>query len=71
MRTGPLRNDAALELKQDSELLICHDQAEGEDGRISTTYPEMYRFVSPGNRVLLDDGRLEAEVVAIEGRDIR
>ena len=71
MRTGPLRNDAALELKQDSELLICHDQAEGEDGRISTTYPEMYRFVSPGNRVLLDDGRLEAKVVAVEGRDIR
>ena len=41
------------------------------DGRISSTYPEMYRFVSPGNRVLLDDGRLEAEVVAVEGRDIR
>ncbi len=71
MRTGPLRNDAALELKQDSELLICHDQAEGEEGRISSTYPDMYRFVSPGDRILLDDGRLEAEVVAIEGRDIR
>ena len=71
MRTGPLRNDDALELKQDSELLISHDQVEGQDGRISSTYPEMYRFVSPGNRLLLDDGRLEAEVVAIEGRDIR
>ena len=30
MRTGPLRNGAALELKQGSELLICHDQAEGQ-----------------------------------------
>ena len=71
MRTGPLRDAAALELKQDSELLVCHDQVEGQDGRISSTYPEMYRFVSPGNRLLLDDGRLEAEVVAVEGRDIR
>ena len=71
MRTGPLRTGAALELKQGSEILICHDQVEGQDGRISSTYPEMYRFVSPGNRVLLDDGRLEAEVVTVEGRDIR
>ena len=30
MRTGPLRTGAAaLELKQGSELLICHDHAEG------------------------------------------
>ena len=71
MRTGPLRDGAPLELNRDSELLICHDQVEGQEDRISSTYPEMYRFVSPGNRVLLDDGRLEAEVMTIEGRDIR
>ena len=71
IRTGPLMDGGPLELKQESEIVIDHDLLEGGDGRISSTYPDIYRFVSPGNRVLLDDGRLEAEVLAVEGRDIR
>ena len=71
IRTGPLKGRGPLELPQGSDLLIVHEQVEGEDGRISSTYPDIHRFLEPGNRILLDDGRLEAEVLAVEGQDIR
>ena len=71
IRTGPLGDGGPLKLKQGSEIVISHEPIEAEEGRISSTYPDIYRFLAPGNRVLLDDGRLEAEVLAIEGRDIR
>ena len=71
IRTGPLRGGGPLELRLGQDLLIVHESVEGEEGRISSTYPDLYRFLAPGNRVLLDDGRLEALALAVEGRDIR
>ena len=71
IRTGPLKGGGPLELRLGEDLLIVHEPVEGEDGRISSTYPGIHRFLEPGNRILLDDGRLEAEVLAIEGSDIR
>ena len=71
IRTGPLKGRGPLELRLGEELVILHELVEGEAGRISSTYPDIHRFLSPGDRVLLDDGRLEAEVLAVEGRDIR
>ncbi|MCY4625621.1 MAG: pyruvate kinase [Chloroflexi bacterium] len=71
IRTGPLKGGGPLELRLGAELLITRDAVEGEAGRISSTYPDIHRFLAPGDRVLLDDGRLEAEVLAVEGQDIR
>ena len=71
IRTGPLAGDVPLELKHGSELVIVHQPILSEAGRISSTNPDIYRFLSVGNRVLLDDGRIEARVLGIEGRDIR
>ena len=71
IRTGPIKGRGPLELRLGEELVILHEPVEGEVGRISSTYPDIHRFLAPGDRVLLDDGRLEAEVLAIEGRDIR
>ncbi len=71
IRTGPLKGRGPVELRLGEELLILHDLIEGEAGRISSTYPDIHRFLAPGDRVLLDDGRLEAEVLAVEGQDIR
>ncbi|MCY4085500.1 MAG: pyruvate kinase [Actinomycetia bacterium] len=71
IRTGPLKDGGPLGLEQESEITIAHDLVEGNNGRISSTYPDIYRFLSPGDRVLFDDGRLEARVLAVQGRDIR
>ena len=71
IRTGPLRGGGPLELRAGEELRILHEPVVGEPGRIGCTYPDIARFLAPGDRVLLDDGRLEAEVLAVEGRDIR
>lgn len=71
IRTGPLKGRGPIELRLGEELVILHEPVEGEAGRISSTYPDIHRFLSSGDRVLLDDGRLEAEVLAVEGRDVR
>ena len=71
IRTGPLQGGGPLELRLGEEMRILHEPVEGGDGRVSSTYPDIHRFLAPGDRVLLDDGRLEAEVLAVEGRDIR
>lgn len=71
IRTGALKDGGPLGLEQESEITIAHDLVEGNNGRISSTYPDIYRFLSPGDRVLFDDGRLEARVLAVQGRDIR
>ncbi len=71
IRTGPLGDGGPLELKQNSELIISHEPVASEEGRIGSTSPHIHRFLAPGNRVLLDDGRLEAQVLSIEGQDIR
>lgn len=71
IRTGPLGDGGPVKLKEGAEVVIAHEPTPSEEGRIGSTSPEIYRFVAPGNRVLLDDGRLEAVVLAVEGRDIR
>ena len=71
IRTGPLGEGGPLGLEQGSDFVIAHDPIPSEEGRIGSTSPHIHRFVAPGNRVLLDDGRLEAQVLSIEGQDIR
>ena len=71
IRTGPLGEDGPLELKPNTEFVIAHNPVPSEEGRIGSTSPHIHRFVAPGNRVLLDDGRLEAEVLSVDGQDIR
>ncbi len=71
IRTGPLKGGGPLELPPGSDLSIVADLVEGTPGRISSTYPDIHRFLAPGDRVLLDDGRLEAQVLAVDDADIR
>ena len=42
----------------------------GDDGRVSTTFAGLARSVVPGNRLLLDDGRIELRVVETDGTEI-
>ena len=53
-----------MELVPGQELTI------GEGAAISSTYPQVHRVLVPGNRILLDDGRLEIKVTGITGQEI-
>jgi pyruvate kinase len=63
IRTGPNAGGGALQLDEGTEVRIVAGDEPGVPGRISTPYAELVRSARPGDRLLLDDGRIELKVV--------
>lgn len=59
-----------LELKEGQTLTLTPEEIVGTQDRISITYAELYQDVHVGSRILIDDGLIEMEVVAIRDADI-
>ena len=70
IRIGRLAGGQPLELTKNSKLRIATGDFPGERGRLSTIYAELGRSVRPGDRLLLDDGRIELRVVESDGTEI-
>ena len=68
IRTGTLRDGAALRLGVGDTLRIEVGDTPGEHGRVTTTYADLPRAVRRGDLLLLDDGRIQLEVEE-SGRD--
>ena len=64
IRTGPIAGGGPLMLREGEELRICAGDAEGGPGRIFTPYAVLVHSARPGDRLLLDDGRIELKVVS-------
>ncbi len=62
IRTGRFRNGAIL-LTPGEEVRITTEDILGGPGLIPSQYEALARDVSPGDRILLDDGNLELEVL--------
>ncbi|MBU0606805.1 MAG: pyruvate kinase, partial [Armatimonadetes bacterium] len=62
IRTGELAGEKAVELVAGSQIVISTEACAGTAECVSTTYQSLPQDVSPGARVLLDDGRLELRV---------
>lgn len=60
IRTGPLA--APVLLVPGASLVINHGDAPGEPGRISCGFDALFASSRPGERLLLDDGRIELTV---------
>ena len=65
IRTGLMRG-GAQPLVEGQEVTITTENIEGADGLIPTIYQALPQDVVPGDQILLDDGQLELEVLAIE-----
>ena len=64
IRTGRLKGGQPVELANGAKVTITTDESiEGTPQLISTTYDPLPKDVSPGDRILLDDGNLELRVV--------
>ncbi len=61
IRTGPLAGDRPLPLKVGDALVLAAGHAPSQPGRIFTPYAELVRSAKPGDRLLLDDGRIELQ----------
>ena len=71
IRTGALEGGKPIPLKQGDPLVIAIGDEIGRPGRVSTTYGELALKVKQGDRLLLDDGKVELEVESATPQEIR
>jgi pyruvate kinase len=62
IRTGPLAGADPMPLEPGGELRIAEGNDAGGPGRVFTPFSELIQSVKPGDRLLLDDGRVELRV---------
>lgn len=70
IRTGKMAGEGML-LTKGQDVVITTDDVLGQDGVIPTIYRSLPHDVSPGSRILLDDGLMELKVMALEGERVR
>ncbi len=69
IRTGRLKTPE-ITIEPGSLIIVTTDEAGADQGKITTTYQALPKDVRPGNRILFDDGLIEARVKAVNGRDV-
>ncbi|WP_068152569.1 pyruvate kinase [Rhodococcoides corynebacterioides] len=52
------------------QVRITVDECEGSHDRVSTTYKELAQDAQPGDRLLVDDGKVGLVVTGVEGNDV-
>ena len=70
IRTGPLEHHQPVLLKTGSLVTITPQDIAGNSARISTSFPDLARELTPGARVLLSDGLIELRVDSVKGKDV-
>jgi pyruvate kinase len=63
MRTGPVADGRPVTLDAGTTVLLSAGTDPSSGSRIFTPYAELIRSAQPGDRLLLDDGRMELRVV--------
>lgn len=71
LRVGKLYKGEPIDLEEGDTFLLTGRAVEGSDEVIPVTYPYLAEDVPVGSQILVDDGRIELEAVAIVGPDLR
>ncbi|MTK14037.1 MAG: pyruvate kinase [Clostridiaceae bacterium] len=70
IRTHNFKDDK-VELQKGSKFtIICGDEVLGDETHCSISYSDLYKDVTIGNKLLVDDGLLELTIESIEGNKI-
>ena len=69
IRTGKLEQ-SPVELKSGDTITLVNEDIIGNKERVSVSYKELYKDVKPGCVILIDDGKIEIDVVEIAGKDV-
>ncbi len=64
IRTGNFKNDS-VELIEGQEFILTTEEVEGDITKSHITYADLPKDVNKGNRILIDDGLIELEVIDI------
>jgi len=68
IRIGAIKN-GGMELIEKSVVTITTDDIDGSDDEFSINYKRLPKDVQQGEKILLDDGKLELEVIDSNGKD--
>ncbi|MEX0967010.1 MAG: pyruvate kinase [Bacteroidia bacterium] len=68
IRIGTVKDNEQF-LVQGNTLILTTDEVEGTAEKITINYKDFPRDIKPGARVLLDDGKLELEVLETNGKN--
>jgi pyruvate kinase len=71
LRTRETLGGLPISFPDGEKVLITAHAEKTETGKIAVDYPRLAEEVKPGDRILFDDGLLEARVEAIEGDEVR
>jgi pyruvate kinase len=63
-------SDGPHEWRTGDSVTITGDDIVGTAERVSTTYTKLPREVKPGDRLLIDDGKVAVQVTGVSGNDI-
>ncbi|MBV7329666.1 pyruvate kinase [Chloroflexi bacterium TSY] len=70
LRVGKMQV-GGVRLEEEETLILTNDEIVGVVGRVPVQYTKLPGLVRPGERILLDDGLLELEVLAKTENEIR
>jgi len=70
VRVG-LFEKGSIDLAQGEIVTVTIDDVLGKPGLIPSDFKELCRAASPGNRILLDDGLIELEVLEVEKTELK
>ena len=69
LRVGKFK-DTKVELKIGQSFTLDDNEAPGDDSRVFLPHPEILQAVKPGDRLLIDDGRLQLRTEKSDGHAI-
>jgi pyruvate kinase len=68
LRVGEIENNA-LEINPGDILTFTNEKLIGTKDRIYVSYPNLHADVKIGNKIMIDDGKLEVKVISIESNN--
>lgn len=69
IRTGVLEQ-MPVKLKANNIFTLVNEDIIGNNEKVSVTYKELYKDIKTGTQILIDDGKIELEVVEIKDKDV-
>ena len=70
IRIGLVAEKDGVLIEAGNKLILSNTEVLGTAEKVSTPYDGMYNDVKIGDRILMDDGKLEVLVTGIEGSDV-
>lgn len=69
IRTGKLEQ-MPIELKAHDTFTLVNEEIIGNNEKVSISYKELYKDIKIGTQILIDDGKIELEVMEIKDKDV-